>query len=81
MVGNTDSRPVGRWKPNSSERVELHQGGTQGVQKQVDLEFMDCTICKQPAKEIIGAAAKVRQGWYCIPCENFMKAYQRERKL
>lgn len=81
MAGDTDSRPVGRWKPNSKRCSELHPGSTQGVQKEVDLTSIPCPQCQQFAEEIIGAVANERAGWYCVPCKFFKKAILRERKL
>lgn len=39
----------------------------------------DCPECGEPMGEIIAAVAQQRNGWYCVPCKEFIKAIGRER--
>lgn len=81
MVTTKSIGAVGGRVTTAIRDTELHEGSTQGVPEKVDLEYFNCPMCNQPAKEVIAAAAHIRRGWYCVPCKHFVKAYLRERKL
>ena len=46
-----------------------------------DLTTVPCSKCQQKAVEVIYAAERLRRGWYCPACRNFMPAIRRERIL
>ena len=61
---------------------KLREGGTQGVQQEVDLTYKKCTNCGRDAEQIVNATEHRRAGWYCVPCEQFMLvATDEEAKL
>lgn len=45
-----------------------------------NLTTYDCP-CGQKAREVIWAEKKIRRGWYCRHCGNFIKALARERVI
>lgn len=80
MATEENGGAAGRWKPNEVRDNKLHEGGVQGTQEAVSLEYTTCSECGQQAGEVIYAEYKTRSGWYCVPCRNFMLAKNRERR-